>query len=139
MFYQIFLSPQVKRWAIITYKHGIYELPHELPNYLRLRSYAHTRKKKTWDLRKLGNIRKVSKPHRMIAQRPAPPPSGKIKILLALAKEPQNTATKPSPRCATPHENLKFPATDCTPAVMLQISINLEEFQLEESHLAYSL
>ena len=37
MFYQIFLSPQVKRWAIITYKHGIYELPHELPNDLRLR------------------------------------------------------------------------------------------------------
>ena len=53
MFYQFFLSPQVKRWAIITYKHGIYELPHELPNDLRL-----------W---KLGNIRKVSKPHRMIA------------------------------------------------------------------------
>ena len=24
MFYQIFLSPQVKRWAIISYKHGIY-------------------------------------------------------------------------------------------------------------------
>ena len=36
MFYQIFLSPQVKRCAIITYKHGIYELPHELPNDLRL-------------------------------------------------------------------------------------------------------
>ena len=51
MFFQIFLSPQVKRWAIITYKHGIYELPHELPN----------------DFRKLGNIRKVSKHHRMIA------------------------------------------------------------------------
>ena len=32
MFYQIFLSPQVKRWAIITYKHGMYELPHELPS-----------------------------------------------------------------------------------------------------------
>ena len=31
-FYQIFLSPQVKRWAIITYKNGICELPHELPN-----------------------------------------------------------------------------------------------------------
>ena len=44
MFYQIFLSPQVKRWAIITYKHGIYELPHELPNNLRVK-----------------NIRKVSK------------------------------------------------------------------------------
>ena len=37
MFYQIFLLPQVKRCAIITYKHGIYELPHELPNNLRLR------------------------------------------------------------------------------------------------------
>ena len=36
MFYQIFLSPQVKRWVIITYKHGIYELPHELPNDIRL-------------------------------------------------------------------------------------------------------
>ena len=55
MFYQIFLSPQVKRWAIFTYKHGIYELPHELPNDLRLRI-----------LRKLGNISKVSKFHRII-------------------------------------------------------------------------
>ena len=53
MFYQIFLSPQVKRWVIMTYKHGIYELPHELPNDLRLR--------------KLGNIRKVYKFYRMRA------------------------------------------------------------------------
>ena len=30
MFYQILLSPPVKRWAIITYKHGIYELPNDL-------------------------------------------------------------------------------------------------------------
>ena len=36
-FHQIFFSPQVKRCAIITYKHGIYELPHKLPNNLRLR------------------------------------------------------------------------------------------------------
>ena len=36
MFYQIFLSPQVKRCAIITYKHGIYDLPHKLPIDLRL-------------------------------------------------------------------------------------------------------
>ena len=36
MFYQIFLSPQVKRWTIVTYKHVIYELPHELSNDLRL-------------------------------------------------------------------------------------------------------
>ena len=53
MFYQIFLSPQVKRWVIIAYKHGIYELPHELPNDLRLRI--------------LGNIKKVSKLYRKIA------------------------------------------------------------------------
>ena len=39
MFYQIFISPQVKRWAIVTYKYGIYELSHELPNDFRLRSY----------------------------------------------------------------------------------------------------
>ena len=37
VFYQIFLSPQVKRWTISTCKHGIYELPKELPNDLRLR------------------------------------------------------------------------------------------------------
>ena len=55
MLYQIFLSPQVKRWAIVTYKDGIYELPHELPNDLKLRK-----------TRKLGNIRKVPKLHRMI-------------------------------------------------------------------------
>ena len=35
MFYQIFFSRQVKRWAIITYEHVIYESPHELANYLR--------------------------------------------------------------------------------------------------------
>ena len=58
MFYQIFLPPQVKRLAIITYKSGIYELPHELPNDLRLR--------------KLRNIRKVPKLRRMMAQCPAP-------------------------------------------------------------------
>ena len=34
-FYQIFLSPQVKRCTIITYKHDIYKLPHELPNDLK--------------------------------------------------------------------------------------------------------
>ena len=80
MFYQIFLPPQAKRCVIITYKHGIYELPHELPNNLKLRILdltprhfrrwgglcAHTRKK-TEDLRKLGNIRKISELHRMIS------------------------------------------------------------------------
>ena len=36
MFYQTFLSPQVKRIVIISNKHGIYELPNELPNDLRM-------------------------------------------------------------------------------------------------------
>ena len=36
MFYQIFRLPQVKRCTIITYKHGMYELLHELPNDLSL-------------------------------------------------------------------------------------------------------
>ena len=35
MFDQMFLSPNVKRSAIISNKHGIYEIPHELPNDLR--------------------------------------------------------------------------------------------------------
>ena len=64
MFYQIFLSPQVKQWAIITYKHGIYELPNELLNDLRLR--------------KLGKIRKVSKLRKMIAQCTVPQPKSKF-------------------------------------------------------------
>ena len=34
MFYEIFLSTQVKQCAIITCKHGIYELPHQLPKDL---------------------------------------------------------------------------------------------------------
>ena len=37
MFYQIFLSQQVKQCDIVTYEHDIYELPHELLNDFRLR------------------------------------------------------------------------------------------------------
>ena len=37
MFYQAFLSPQVKRCAIITDNHGIYQFQYELLNGLRLR------------------------------------------------------------------------------------------------------
>ena len=36
MFYQIFFSPQVKRSTIISNKHGINELLHDLPNDFRL-------------------------------------------------------------------------------------------------------
>ena len=38
MFYQIFSLPQEKRCATINYKQDIYELPHESPNDLRLRT-----------------------------------------------------------------------------------------------------
>ena len=37
MDYQMLLSPKWKQLTIITYKHGMYELPYELPNDLRLR------------------------------------------------------------------------------------------------------
>ena len=37
MLYKTFLLPQLKRWAIVTYKHGIYDLSYELPNDLRLK------------------------------------------------------------------------------------------------------
>ena len=38
MFHQILSSPQVKQWEIISFKHGIYEFPHEWPNDLGLRN-----------------------------------------------------------------------------------------------------
>ena len=53
----LILSPQVKQSVIITNKHSIYELPHELPNDLRV---------KTQDPRKLGKISKISKLSRII-------------------------------------------------------------------------
>ena len=50
MYIYLFL-PQVKRYMIITYKHGIYELPHEMLKILK----------------KSENIRKVCKLHGMVA------------------------------------------------------------------------
>ena len=37
LFEQIFLSPQVKRSVVISNKHDMYELPHELLNNISLR------------------------------------------------------------------------------------------------------
>ena len=51
MFYQIFLSPQVKRWSIITNKHGTYELPHKLSNFAAGGAKVPTQEKK----KDLGN------------------------------------------------------------------------------------
>ena len=52
MFYQIFRSPQVKRSTIISNKQGVYELPKELPNDLRLTI--------------LGNEEKSEKPQNLL-------------------------------------------------------------------------
>ena len=48
MFDQIFLSLHAKGIMIISNKHGTHNVPHELPN-------------------DLGNVRKISKLHRIIA------------------------------------------------------------------------
>ena len=45
MFYQIFFSLKVRRSTIIGNKYGIYQLPHELPNDLRLRTKGHEKLK----------------------------------------------------------------------------------------------
>ena len=37
MLYEIFFSPQVKQSVVVSNKHGIYELPHETRNNVRLR------------------------------------------------------------------------------------------------------
>ena len=49
MFYQIFLSPQVKRCVIIIYKHGLYGLLHELLNKLKFtKNYETPRHFRRW-------------------------------------------------------------------------------------------
>ena len=63
MFYQISLSPPVKRCAIIIHKYGMYNFPNNL-----------------------RNIREVCKLHRMIAQCLVPP-TPKMKIRSILAKD----------------------------------------------------
>ena len=40
MFNELFYSPQVKLCGTVSNKHGMYELPHELPNDLRLRIFG---------------------------------------------------------------------------------------------------
>ena len=71
MFYQIFFSPQVKRSPIISNKQGIYELPHELKNDIKLRILGNKEiSEKSQNLQNNGLISSLP---------------GKIKILLKLA------------------------------------------------------
>ena len=91
MFRQTFLSPQVKRCAIITYTHGI----SELPNASRLRI--------------LGNGWERPKPHRMIAQPPA-----KIKALPIPEENSRKIEIKPPPP-RHPPENQSQPRHPASP------------------------
>ena len=50
MFYEVSLSPQVKQIIIISNKHGIYKLPHELLNDLTLTILRVTERLNTYDL-----------------------------------------------------------------------------------------
>ena len=67
-----FLSPQVKWGGIISNKHGIYRLSHELPNKLRLKN--------------LGNEKMSENSQNFIELLPSSKSSLEMKTLLALAK-----------------------------------------------------
>ena len=58
-------SSQVKRYLISSITNLVHKLPHELPNDFGIfadggAQCPHKKKKKTQDLKKLGNIRKMS-------------------------------------------------------------------------------
>ena len=67
MFYQIFILPQAKRCAVTTYNHGVYELPNEFPNDLRLTIF---------EIRK--NQENLKTPLND-SPAPSPPPNGKLR------------------------------------------------------------
>ena len=79
MFYQILLSPRVERGAVISNKHGIYELSHKLPNNLRL--------KIRWNYKLVPSL----------------PP--KMKTLSITAKNSWKTEIELFPQSAISHEN----------------------------------
>ena len=91
MFYQILPLPLVKRCAIITYEHGIYELPHELPNDLRLRI--------------LENYEILGNCVNFIEWEPSAQSSCKNEKKLILARNLQKIAITLFPLCAISNEN----------------------------------
>ena len=72
--------------------------------------YAHTRKKKAEDPRKLGNIRKLSKLHRMIGQSTAP---RKTENCANTSKNSLKIAIKFLLQCAIPRENQRQSQIPC--------------------------
>ena len=99
MFYQIFLSKQVKRCTIITYKKSIHELPHELPKDLRPRIF--------------GNYEIPEKWLNIIGWKSSGPSSGKLNILLRLAKNSWEKEIKLFAMCAISHENYSLSQIFC--------------------------
>ena len=89
MFYQIFLWLQVKRWAIITYKHGINKLPHDLLNDLG-----------SYEIRKNQEIVWTSYNDSLVPSLPA-----KIEVLLILEENSWKTAMILFALCAIADEN----------------------------------
>ena len=51
MFYHFFFSPQVKRSAVTINKQGVYKLPHELPNNLRLKNDCRSSRENIYNLK----------------------------------------------------------------------------------------
>ena len=120
MFYQTFLSPQMKQCTIITYKHGIYKFPHELPNNFRFRTprgmggpLCPKKKKKKKTLRILGNQEILGKCLNFIESQPSAQPPRQNKNFASLAKKYRKIAIKPFPRCAIPHENQSQSQISC--------------------------
>ena len=73
MFHQILPSPQVKRWEIISFKHGTNDLPHELMNDLRLRN--------------LGNLETLGKCLNFIERQPGAQPRCQNKNFVSTIKK----------------------------------------------------
>ena len=69
--YEFFFSPQVKRSVIISNKHGMYKLLHELPNKVRISIL------RNWEI--LGKFQKI-KDNNLA---PGHPPKGRIYLVLA--------------------------------------------------------
>ena len=125
MCYQIFFSPQVKRYTFITYKHGLYQLSHELANDLRLGSQE---------------TRKYQKSvHTPQNDSPVPSPPAKSKILPILAKNLRKAATKPLPQWAIPHGNQsQSPVTNRTPENSLKSSMKIVFIPLLQTRVSRS-
>ena len=90
MFHQMFLSAKLKRWAIISYKHGIYNLPHVLKNELRLRSK---------EIRKHQESICISGNEILVPSLPA-----KTKLLLILAENSSKSEIELFQLCAISHQ-----------------------------------